>query len=145
VKTQEDSAVRVLRSRLQGTGETRHTAENMQARIHSLYLLLSPQPSLNQGRFSSGTFQCLDQFSHCSLSKDGSSVQILMNHIRVTPTVTLGGRGEQRNLALVLNDQGRYEEAEAMHGLTLELKETVLGEDYPHTLESMSGSRRQVS
>jgi hypothetical protein len=37
------------------------------------------------------------------------------------------------NLALVLGKQGKYEEAEAMHRQTLELREKVPGEEHPDT------------
>ena len=42
------------------------------------------------------------------------------------------------NLALVLSDQGKYEEAEEMHRQTLGLSETVLGKEHPDTLTSMN-------
>ena len=41
------------------------------------------------------------------------------------------------NLALVLSDQGKYEEAEEMHRQALKLYETVLGEEHPDTLTSV--------
>jgi hypothetical protein len=41
------------------------------------------------------------------------------------------------NLALVLDRQGKYEEAEAMNRQTLALKETVLGHEHPDTLMSV--------
>jgi hypothetical protein len=41
-------------------------------------------------------------------------------------------------LAFVLGSQGKYEEAEGMHRLTLALKEKVLGPEHPSTLMSMS-------
>ena len=42
------------------------------------------------------------------------------------------------NLALVLNSQGKYEEAEAMHRETVATREKVLGREHPDTLTSMS-------
>jgi tetratricopeptide (TPR) repeat protein len=42
------------------------------------------------------------------------------------------------NLALVLESQGKYEEAEAMNRQTLALSETVLGHEHPDTLTSMN-------
>jgi Flp pilus assembly protein TadD len=41
------------------------------------------------------------------------------------------------NLAGVLSDQGRYEEAERMHRQALELREKVLGLEHPETLTSV--------
>jgi hypothetical protein len=41
------------------------------------------------------------------------------------------------NLALVLDRQGKYEEAEAMHGQELAMREKVLGKDHPDTLVSV--------
>ncbi|KAF6806089.1 Kinesin light chain 3 [Colletotrichum musicola] len=38
------------------------------------------------------------------------------------------------NLALVLDSQGKYEEAEQMHRQTLELKEKLLGPNHPSTI-----------
>ncbi|OLN92208.1 Kinesin light chain 3 [Colletotrichum chlorophyti] len=38
------------------------------------------------------------------------------------------------NLAIVLESQGKYEEAEQMYRQTLKLKEKVLGPDHPSTL-----------
>ena len=40
------------------------------------------------------------------------------------------------NLALVLNSQGKYEEAEKMHRQTLAMEEKVLGAEHPSTLTS---------
>src|SRR5882757_7950127 len=42
------------------------------------------------------------------------------------------------NLALVLDSQGKYEAAEAMHRQTLATKEKVLGKQHPSTLTSMN-------
>jgi hypothetical protein len=42
------------------------------------------------------------------------------------------------NLANVLSDQGKYEQAEEMHRQTLGLRETVLGKEHPFTLISMN-------
>ena len=42
------------------------------------------------------------------------------------------------NLATVLSDQGKYEQAEEMHRQALELRETVLGKEHPDTLTSMN-------
>jgi tetratricopeptide (TPR) repeat protein len=42
------------------------------------------------------------------------------------------------NLALVLSDQGKYEQAEEIHRQILELRETILGEEHPDTLTSMN-------
>jgi tetratricopeptide (TPR) repeat protein len=42
------------------------------------------------------------------------------------------------NLALVLDWQGKYEEAESMNRQTLARRETVLGPEHPDTLTSMS-------
>ena len=41
------------------------------------------------------------------------------------------------NLALVLDSQGKYEEAEAMNRQTLERREKVLGLEHPDTLTSV--------
>ena len=41
------------------------------------------------------------------------------------------------NLALVLRDQGKYEEAEEMHRQAIRLRETVLGKEHSKTLISM--------
>jgi tetratricopeptide (TPR) repeat protein len=40
-------------------------------------------------------------------------------------------------LAMVLSDQGKYEEAEKMHRKVLTLTEKVLGKEHPDTLTSM--------
>jgi tetratricopeptide (TPR) repeat protein len=42
------------------------------------------------------------------------------------------------NLGLVLESQGKYEEAEAMHRRALEAREKVLGREHPDTLVSVS-------
>ena len=42
------------------------------------------------------------------------------------------------NLGLVLESQGRYEEAETMHRRALEAREKVLGPEHPDTLTSVS-------
>jgi tetratricopeptide (TPR) repeat protein len=42
------------------------------------------------------------------------------------------------NLATVLDDQGKYEEAEEMSRQALGLKEKVLGKEHPSTLTSMN-------
>ena len=42
------------------------------------------------------------------------------------------------NLALMLESQGKYEEAERINRQALALWETVLGKDYPDTLTSMN-------
>jgi hypothetical protein len=42
------------------------------------------------------------------------------------------------NLALVLRNQGKYEEVEEMHRHTRRLYETVLDKEHPHTLTSMA-------
>jgi Tetratricopeptide repeat len=41
------------------------------------------------------------------------------------------------NLALVLRDQGKYEDAEEMHRQAIRLHEIVLGKEYSKTLISM--------
>ncbi|KAG9383208.1 kinesin light chain [Pyrenophora tritici-repentis] len=41
------------------------------------------------------------------------------------------------NLALVLDKQGKYEEAEAMNRQTLARRENVLGPEHPDTLTSV--------
>ena len=41
------------------------------------------------------------------------------------------------NLALVLDSQGKYEEAESMHRQTLATREKVLGLEHPDTLTSV--------
>jgi hypothetical protein len=41
------------------------------------------------------------------------------------------------NLAQVLGNQGKYEEAEAMHRQTLAMPEKVLGKEHPDTLTSV--------
>ena len=46
------------------------------------------------------------------------------------------------NLALVLNSQGKYEEAEQMHRQTLALSESELGKKHPSTLTSMNNLAR---
>ncbi|KAJ9663362.1 hypothetical protein H2198_000879 [Neophaeococcomyces mojaviensis] len=42
------------------------------------------------------------------------------------------------DLALVLSNQGKYEQAEEMHGQTLEVQKKVLGHEHPDTLTSMN-------
>jgi tetratricopeptide (TPR) repeat protein len=42
------------------------------------------------------------------------------------------------NLAIVLNKQGKYDEAETMHRQTLAMKEKVLGKEHPDTLTTMN-------
>ncbi|KAK5188427.1 hypothetical protein LTR96_011511 [Exophiala xenobiotica] len=42
------------------------------------------------------------------------------------------------DLAIVLRQQGKYEEAEQMHRQTLDLKKKVLGEEHPSTLDSIN-------
>jgi hypothetical protein len=42
------------------------------------------------------------------------------------------------NLGSLLDSQGKYEEAEAMHRRSLEGYEKVLGHEHPHTLTSVS-------
>jgi len=42
------------------------------------------------------------------------------------------------NLALVLDSQGKYAEAETMNRQTLELKEEVLGKTHPETRPSVA-------
>jgi hypothetical protein len=42
------------------------------------------------------------------------------------------------NLAMVLSDQGKYEEAEAMHRQALGLREKALGKEHPSILTSMN-------
>jgi hypothetical protein len=42
------------------------------------------------------------------------------------------------NLALVLDSQGKYDEAEGMHRQTLDLMEKVLGREHLSTLTSMN-------
>jgi tetratricopeptide (TPR) repeat protein len=42
------------------------------------------------------------------------------------------------NLASVLSNQGKYEQAEEMHRQALRLRETVLGKEHPSTLTSMN-------
>jgi len=42
------------------------------------------------------------------------------------------------NLAGVLSDQGKYEQAEEMHRQVPGLRETVLGKEHPSTLTSMN-------
>jgi Flp pilus assembly protein TadD len=42
------------------------------------------------------------------------------------------------NLALVLESQGNYEEAERMHREALGLRRKVLGDEHPSTLTSMN-------
>ena len=49
-----------------------------------------------------------------------------------------------RNLGSVLDKQGKYEEAEAMHRWTLEGSEEVLGQEHPHTLTSSDKLRSVV-
>jgi tetratricopeptide (TPR) repeat protein len=41
------------------------------------------------------------------------------------------------NLALVLGNQGKYEETELMHRRALALREKVLGKEHPNTLASV--------
>ena len=45
--------------------------------------------------------------------------------------------GIMNNLAIVLGNQGKYEQAEEIHRQTLKLRETVLGKEHPNTLASM--------
>ena len=49
------------------------------------------------------------------------------------------------NLANVLSDQGKYEEAEEMHRQVLAVKETVLGKEHPDTLTSMNNLAEVLS
>ena len=42
------------------------------------------------------------------------------------------------NLGLVLEEQGKYEEAEAMHRRALKAREKVLGLEHPSTLDSVN-------
>jgi tetratricopeptide (TPR) repeat protein len=42
------------------------------------------------------------------------------------------------NLAIVYENQGRYDEAEPLYLTTLETQERVLGDDHPNTLASMN-------
>ncbi|MHC4115610.1 MAG: tetratricopeptide repeat protein [Planctomycetota bacterium] len=42
------------------------------------------------------------------------------------------------SLAIVYEDQGRYDEAEKLHIKTLEIRRRVLGEEHPNTLASMN-------
>src|SRR5436305_872701 len=42
------------------------------------------------------------------------------------------------NLAIVLEAQAKFKQAEEMHRQALELRETVLGQEHPKTLKSMS-------
>ena len=42
------------------------------------------------------------------------------------------------NLALVLSNQGKYQQAEEMNRRTLELRERVLGKEHPDALSSMN-------
>jgi Flp pilus assembly protein TadD len=42
------------------------------------------------------------------------------------------------NLAIALDKQGKYAEAEGMHRQTLKLREMVLGKDHADTLASMN-------
>jgi hypothetical protein len=42
------------------------------------------------------------------------------------------------NMALVLRNQGKYEEVEEVHRQSLGLRETVLGKEHPSTLASMN-------
>ena len=42
------------------------------------------------------------------------------------------------NLAIVLESQGEYEEAEEMHQQTLELREKVLDKKHPYMLVNMN-------
>ena len=54
----------------------------------------------------------------------------------------LGRLGMTESLSLsvgsMLEDQGKYEQAEEMHRQKLGLCETVLGKEHPHTLTSMN-------
>ena len=43
----------------------------------------------------------------------------------------------RNNLALVYQNQGRYDDAERLYLETLEIKERVLGKDHPHTANTM--------
>ena len=42
------------------------------------------------------------------------------------------------NLAVLYNAQSRYEEAESLHVKTLEIRQRVLGEEHPDTLQSIN-------
>jgi Flp pilus assembly protein TadD len=42
------------------------------------------------------------------------------------------------NLTLVLDKQGKYDEAEKLHRQTLPLRENLLGKEHPDTLHSMN-------
>jgi Tetratricopeptide repeat len=43
-----------------------------------------------------------------------------------------------QHLALVLRDQGKYEQAEEMHRKELGLRKTALGKEHPSTMTSMN-------
>src|SRR5271170_6507513 len=63
-------------------------------------------------------------------------------HFRVTDQVS--GKGHpstltsMNDLAGVLSDQGKHDQAEEVYRRTLELSETVLGKEHPLTLASMN-------
>jgi hypothetical protein len=55
---------------------------------------------------------------------------------RRAPTPVRRLLGSRNNLALVLQDLGRLEEAEAEHRAVLEARVRLLGAEHPHTLTS---------
>ena len=42
------------------------------------------------------------------------------------------------NLALVLDNQGKYDKGEKLYRQTLQLREKVLGKEHPNTLDNMN-------
>ncbi|RYP42629.1 hypothetical protein DL768_010304 [Monosporascus sp. mg162] len=60
------------------------------------------------------------------------------NPIATTWLISFNQITDMNNLAVVLDNQGKYDEAEQMHRQTLELKEKVLGREHPDTLASMN-------
>jgi hypothetical protein len=69
------------------------------------------------------------------------ALELLIDFI---PSVTSNSILGMRHLALVLRDQGKYEQAEEMHRKELGLRETVLGKEHPSTLTSEYSQERTL-
>ncbi|KAK5202618.1 Gluconate transport-inducing protein required for gluconate-H+ symport [Exophiala xenobiotica] len=68
-----------------------------------------------------------------ALGEKHPSTLASMNNLAVVLSTT-----SMDNLAVVLRQQGKYEDAEQMQRQTLDLREKVLGEEHPSTLTSMN-------
>jgi tetratricopeptide (TPR) repeat protein len=76
------------------------------------------------------------------LGRWGDEYEVRAFHFRNVNQVAGGEHPDtltsMNNLALVLSNQGKYEQAEEMYRQVLRLKETVLGKENPSTLTSMN-------